>query len=300
MKLTIVTPSYNQSSFIASTIHSVLSQKGDFYLDYIIQDGGSTDGTVDVINDTYKIIKNTSGHNLRLIQENDNGQYDAINKGFNKSDGEIMAWINSDDVYTPWSFSVVIDIFKKFPEIDWIIGAPLILNTQGQVINLPITKTYPNKLLHKGLNINDNFRYSRGWIGQDSVFWRRSLWEKSGGFLNNSYNFAADYDLWLRFSQYSELCSVMSPLAGFRIQPNQKTSNQQAYNDEVLLIHNKFGYGRITEEESVLRKTMSRICENYDKTCIRIAEEMQLVEYANNIVFDKSSSAWRKRKLFAI
>lgn len=303
LKFGIVTPSYNQGSFIAHTISSVLSQRGNFSVDYVIQDGGSTDSTVNYVNQVLHSSSTSSEFNrinARLVREPDMGQYDAINKGFAQVEGDILAWINSDDLYTPWAFSVVAEIFAAHPKVEWIIGAPLLFNERGQCTNVPITKVFPSALIKKGLHINDGSRYARGWIGQDSVFWRRSLWDKVGGKLNINWDKAADYDLWLRFSRHANLVSVASPLAGFRIHGAQKTSDQNGYNAEAVAIHEEHGLSRITADESRLRKALSRVCQNGDAASLAIASEIGLVEYGDNIYYELGNRKWQLRKQFSI
>ena len=122
-KISIVTPSFNQAPYIEETLQSVLGQNYP-NLEYVVIDGGSADGSVD-------IIKKYEDQLHYFVSEKDFGHGHAINKGFAKTSGEIMAWINSDDKYMPWAFNVVAEIFKKFPEVDWIIGYNGIWNSQG-------------------------------------------------------------------------------------------------------------------------------------------------------------------------
>lgn len=218
-KISIVTPSFNQGKYIEETIHSVINQNYE-NLEYIVIDGGSSDSTLDII----------KKHENRLsywVSEADNGQYDAINKGFGKSSGEIMAWINSDDKYTPWALSVVAEIFSTFPEIDWLTTAHALLWDQnGRAVSCRHRNGYNRHAFFKGAYLERTNRYNRGFIQQESTFWRRSLWEKVGSQIDANLRMAGDFELWSKFFQHSELHVVNTPLAGFRLHGDQKTANQ--------------------------------------------------------------------------
>lgn len=206
-KISIVTPSFNQSRFLDDTIHSVLDQNYSD-LEYVIIDGGSTDGSADII----------KKHEDRLhywVSEKDKGHGNAINKGFSKTSGEIMGWINSDDKLTPWSLNVVAEIFNLFPEVEWIVGFNSWWNENGAMTN---ASRVPK-------NIYDFLLGKYGWIQQESVFWRRSLWEKSGGFINEDYKFMVDGELWTRFFLHSELHSVDCILSGYRYHSENRAKN---------------------------------------------------------------------------
>lgn len=213
----MVTPSFNQAPFLEETIRSVLDQHYP-NLEYIIVDGGSTDGSIE-------IIKKYQDQLAWWVSEPDAGQYDAINKGFARSTGELMAWINSDDKYLPWTFSVVADVITTLPQMEWVTSLfHLFWDTQGRAVRCEAHPGFSRKLILRGGTL-PGCRWPAGaFIQQESTFWRRSLWERAGARVDPAYSLAADYDLWMRFASAAELYSVSVPLAGFRQHPAQKTA----------------------------------------------------------------------------
>jgi glycosyltransferase involved in cell wall biosynthesis len=219
LSLSIVTPSYNQGRFLEETIQSVLGQ-GYPNLQYVIMDGGSKD-------DSAEIIRRYADKLTYWCSEKDQGHYDAINKGFSRTNGEIMAWINSDDKYAPWAFSVVADIFSKFPQIEWLTTAyPMHWDKLGKPISCFFSEGYNRKAFLGGANLPGRSWHVGPWVQQETTFWRRSLWERAGGALDNS-SVAGDFELWTRFFKFAELHTVATPLGGFRMHGDQISVNKK-------------------------------------------------------------------------
>lgn len=204
LKISIVTPSLNQAAFLEETIQSVINQHYP-NLEYVVIDGGSTDGSVEIIKKYKKNLK-------YWVSEIDRGHGDALNKGFSHTTGEIMAWINSDDKYTPWAFKTVAEIFARHPDVMWITGLNSLWNDKGAMIE---ATRVPK-------NIYDFLNGDYEWVQQESVFWRRSLWERAGGYINDNYKLMIDGELWTRFFLHERLYLVDCILGGYRSHPDNR------------------------------------------------------------------------------
>jgi len=220
----IVTPSYNQDPYLRGTIESVLNQQAD--LEYIVMDGGSTDGSREII----------SSYADRLAywqSEKDGGQYDAINRGFSRSTGEIMGWLNSSDLYLPWTLSTVELIFKSFPEIQWITSTmKTCIRGDGTFEDLYHTPGFSARRFYSGLHGGPG---NSDYLQQESCFWRRSLWENIGGAIDLKHASAGDYWLWSRFFREAHVAAVDTPLAAFRFHDEAK-SVATRYEEDVAAI----------------------------------------------------------------
>jgi hypothetical protein len=210
-RISIVTPSFNQGNFLEETIRSVLDQNYP-NLEYIVVDGGSTDGSVE-------IIRRYEERLAWWVSEPDGGQYDAINKGFAHATGEIMGWI-------------VADLLTAQPQIEWLTSLfHLFWDEAGRVIRCEGHAGFSRELVLRGGTLPGCGWPAWSFIQQESTFWRRSLWERAGGRVNPAYSLAGDYDLWMRFAKLAQLYSAHAPLAGFRQHPRQQTARHM---DEYL------------------------------------------------------------------
>lgn len=233
MKISIVTTAYNAEKYIEETLESVLSQRGDFEIEYVVIEAKSKDSTLEKIN-KYKSLVDSgfySGRNqgitMKVISESDNGMYDGIAKGFDMVTGDVVAYINADDFYLPNAFSTVIDVFSKFEDVNWLIGRSNAFSEKGQNWESILPAHYHQKYITKGF-------YGRQMpvIQQESTFWRRELFESIDMEKFRRTKLAGDFFLWHSFSKGNKLYIVNSNLAGFRFSQGQKSEDRDSYAKE--------------------------------------------------------------------
>lgn len=257
-KITIVTPNFNGGAYLEQTIQSVLSQ--DYpNLEYIIIDGGSMD-------DSVSIIKKYESQLAYWVSEPDKGLYDAVQKGFDKSTGEIMAWINSDDLYHPKAFFTVAEIFS-LNGVNWLQGIPSFFDEKGRTIAVEPLRRW-SKL--------DYYLENFEWIQQESVFWRRSLWEASGGKMATDMKYAGDLELWLRFFGHEKLYVTNALLGGFRKGSSGQLSLgfMQEYLEEAKAVIKKEVENRIPKVEKDLVASIKKHTIVMEKVRFTILEKI--------------------------
>lgn len=226
--VSIVTPSLDQRAFVARTVESVLSQRGDFDLEVLVQDGGSTDGTLDVL----------AGYRdrLSLVVERDAGQADAVNRALRRARGDVLGWVNSDDLLRPGAIQAAVTAFRENPDAPWLHGRCDIVDEQDRVIR-------------RAVSAYKDFRARRhsferllveNYVSQMTVFWRRSLTDRVG-LLDPSLRYTFDYDLWLRFAKVAPPLWLDRTLAAFRWHVSSKSGSsfeaQFAEDHRVFLRH---------------------------------------------------------------
>jgi glycosyltransferase involved in cell wall biosynthesis len=216
--VSIVTPSFNQGGFIAETIESVLGQEGDFILDYIIVDGGSTDNSVEIIRHYESLIEERKwpvrcrGIRYRWISEKDRGQTDAILKGFGMAEGVILSWLNSDDTLLPGALYRIVERFLELPSTGLVYGKVRYIDGEGRAVGE--VDTGPTD--HEKLAVLNQ-------ICQPGAFFRRSEYDAEGG-LDPSLHYVMDHDLWIRMTLRAEPAFLPEFLATYRLHGESKTT----------------------------------------------------------------------------
>lgn len=221
LTFSIVTPSYNQGEFLAQTIESVLGQRGDFRIDYLIMDGGSRDGSVEIIRKYEGLLQRgewpvaCAGIRFRWTSGKDAGQADAIMKGFAKAEGEILAWLNSDDTYLPDALKAAALCFEKEPDLALLYGDAYYCDSAGAVVGKYRTDDFDlDRLAYYNI------------ICQPSAFFRRGAFEAAGG-LDRSLSYAMDFDLWIRLGKGFSCRHLAQFLSVYRLHESSKTVREE-------------------------------------------------------------------------
>lgn len=215
-KISVVVVNFNLAKYLEDALRSVVEQ-GYPNLELIVVDGGSTDGS-------REIIHQYASHIHWWVSEPDGGQYHAVQKGFARSTGEIMYWLNSDDMLHRRALWTVAEVMETFPEVEWLTGLASEWHPEGHIvqrITLPWCRWSRLRYL----------TYDFQFIQQESTFWRRSLWERAGGEVAVEMRLAGDMELWARFFRHARLFTVLGLLGGFRYRREGQRSRdeRQAY-----------------------------------------------------------------------
>jgi glycosyltransferase involved in cell wall biosynthesis len=225
MKFSIITPAYMGERWIAETIESVLSQKGDFEIEYIVVVDSSTDRTLEIVREyearirarTYPI--QCKGVQMTVIEPIKRaGMYVAMNAGFARATGNIHAWIPADDIYRPNAFHSMSLVFNSFPEVIWLRGNTGVINEDSAIITRGLCRLYDQKWLSAGVYGMEAYH-----VDQPSVFWRAELWKKRGPFPSH-FKSMGDYWLWTSFAKHARLWTVNAPISYYRKQPGQDSA----------------------------------------------------------------------------
>lgn len=221
--VSIVTPSFNQAAYLETAILSVLDQEYN-PIEYILIDGGSTDGSLD-------IIKRHANDFAYSLSEPDRGQADALNKGFAQAKGKYLAWLNADDRLKPNAVAEAVAFLEANPDVGLVYGDADFIDSQGRLIGRFAARQ------------TDYLRLLRGYvhIPQQAAFWRSDLWKRVGP-LETSLTFAMDYDLWVRLAKVSKILYHPRLWAEFRLHADSKTiQNDMRAWDDMLKVHRREG-----------------------------------------------------------
>lgn len=228
-----MTPSYNQGRFTAEAIESVLRQEGEFELEYVVIDGASTDGTVEILKRYEERVRRGDwagrcrGVRFRWVSEPDRGQSDAIGKGFRMTGGQICSWLNSDDTLLPGALGNVLETFRRNPEAGLVYGNVHFTDASGAIVS----EVETGQTDYEGLA-------SLNLICQPAAFFRREAWDAVGG-LDEDLRYAMDHDLWIRMARRFPLVYLPDPLATYRLHGESKTGAARhavAFQEETLRV----------------------------------------------------------------
>lgn len=213
MLISVVTPVLNGAKTIERTLKSLESQKASY--EHVVMDGGSKDETEAIVR------RFESRYPVRFLQQPDKSVFEGMWNGMERARGDIMGTIFADDFYLPWTLATVERVFAEHPEVDWLTGVPSwYFEDSGLQVTAPYAPVYSRSRILAGWQGSHRL----GFLQQESIFWRRSLWEREKPEIEKllkTFRYAADYHLWRRFALHAQLHTVSSVLACFTISSNQ-------------------------------------------------------------------------------
>jgi glycosyltransferase involved in cell wall biosynthesis len=236
VKISVVTPSFNGLPYLREAARSILSQESSVQLEWVIVDGGSTDGTI-------AFLEGLADSRVRWSSGSDRGQAHALNKGVALADGDVVGWLNTDDLYTRGALAAVADAFDGNPAAQWLIGRCEIIGPNGRIIREGVTR-YKDRALRR-------YAYRsllrENYVSQPAVFWRREFGHGLGP-LDESLHYTMDYDLWLRMGRASAPLVLDRVLAQFRLHATSKTGrvNREQFDEQYRVACRYFAGDRVS------------------------------------------------------
>lgn len=232
----IVTPTFQSEAYLNACIHSIVGQSGVHEVHYHVQDGGSSDGTLELVRRWQALLEvSNSVFSCRVTltydSAPDRGMYDAVARGFRHlrpRPGDIMAWLNSDDLFAPGAFTAVAGAMQAFPEIQLCGGPSGLIDARGQIVQVGDARPIPSLLLRAGLCDGR----SQPFVMQEGTFWTPELWEQSGG-LNTRFRLVGDWDLWRRMAELADYVRLNVSTGFHRRRPGQLSQDMDAYYQEL-------------------------------------------------------------------
>jgi glycosyltransferase involved in cell wall biosynthesis len=274
--VTILTPCRNAGRLIGRTVESIVGQSavrsGRLRLQYLVCDGASTDGTLDM-------VRRIAGDEAEIVSEPDRGMYDALAKGLRRATGDVVAYLNAGDLYAPTALDVVADVFEQ-NEVSWITGCQVEHNEQGQFISSRLPYRYRRRLIRAGMY--GARRILPDHIQQESTFWARALLEAVDLEALARCRLAGDYYLWTCFAQRADLRTVQSYLGGFTYHAGQQSEAIDAYNAEARALG-----GRPSAADFTLAAL--------DATAWHLPLFKECVHHGNVIRYSRTRQRWMAR-----
>jgi hypothetical protein len=292
----IITPVLNGARFIDETIMSVVAQAGNFEITYHVQDGGSSDGTIEKLErwdrhlkDDFPALCNSFKFSFEVAK--DSGVYSAINAGFSRFDlsgFDMMTWINADDLLDPSALRTISGIVTKFPQADWLGGSTALLAEDGTLTHLYAPDIFPQKAVAAGL-FDGRHTSNCALIQQEGCFWSPDLWLRSGG-VNPNFRYAGDYDLWRRFALHSIFTSIDRPTGYFRNREGQLSGDISRYHQEIDQSLSNEEMNDLEQVSKIYRKCRT------NKHLVASGFRWRTAEYRDTWrLIESPASGWRKK-----
>lgn len=286
MRISIVTVCRDAAAHIEAAMASILDQRYPD-LEYIVLDGASRDATAE-------IVRRRESELAYFRSAPDAGQYAAIAEGLNRATGDVVGWLNADDLHMPWTLATLARIFTDLPEIQWLTSrVPIVFGADGvPIVADEIPGIGPAQFRAGAAVPGAPWRQAHG-IQQESTFFRRDLWQAAGGF-DAAFGLAGDFALWCRFAARAELHYVNAPLAGFRRHGANRSGDTRRYAEEARAAYDATGWRPWSPLRSQIAVPATRALRAVNAPALRAAATVAgLYEPIRTVRYDEAASRWR-------